>query len=453
MSKMQKATGPRMSGITVYPRGRRWAFIIYGEPDLLTGKRERVYRGGFTEDADAWSAAIRVKSELGAGSYLHPSRRTVRDFLREWLTTVEHSIKPTTYANYADNVNAYVLPVLGDRKLQEITVPVLNAFYRQLLEVGRRKVDTNTAMYEYWKARRHRRDGLGPPPKEISMACGTTIYAARTAVGRYRRGRVPQRHSDGLAPKSVKNVHRLLHRALSDAVAWQYLSTNPAAHASLPRERRGVDNRPKPWTVDELAIWLRVALTDRFAGIWVLAATTGMRRSELAGVQRDLLNLETGTLTIGDTRVVVDGNAAESDGKTNSGRRTISLDAFTVAALRGYVDLLEKERAEFGATYPDHGRLLCFTDGRQLHPDTITRRFNRLVDRAGVRHIRLHDIRHTYSTVALDAGIDPKLVSDRVGHANMNVTFQIYAHRSTGQDRAAAEQVTQLIAEAVGGGR
>jgi len=75
------------------------------------------------------------------------------------------------------------------------------------------------------------------------------------------------------------------------------------------------------------------------------------------------------------------------------------------------------------------------------------------VDRAGVRHIRLHDIRHTYSTVALDAGIDPKLVSDRVGHANMNVTFQIYAHRSTGQDRAAAEQVTQLIAEAVGGGR
>ena len=323
MSKKQGATGPRVSGITVYPRGKKWAFIIYGEPDLLTGKRERVYRGGFTEDADAWSAAIRVKSEVGAGSYLHPSRRTVRAFLREWLTAVEHSIKPTTYANYVDNVNAYVVPVLGDRKLQEITVPVLNAFYRQLLEAGRRKADTNTAMYEYWMVRRHRRDGLGPPPQEISKACGTTIYAARTAVGRYRRGRVPRGHSAGLAPKSVKNIHRLLHRALSDAVAWQYLSTNPAAHASLPRERRGVDNRPKPWTVDELAIWLRVALTDRFAGIWVLAATTGMRRSELAGVQRDLLNLETGTLTVGDTRVVVDGNAAESDGKTNSGRRTI----------------------------------------------------------------------------------------------------------------------------------
>jgi len=75
------------------------------------------------------------------------------------------------------------------------------------------------------------------------------------------------------------------------------------------------------------------------------------------------------------------------------------------------------------------------------------------VDRSGVRHIRLHDIRHTYSTVALDAGIDPKLVSDRVGHANMNVTFQIYAHRSTGQDRAAAEQITQVIAEALRGER
>jgi integrase len=132
--------------------------------------------------------------------------------------------------------------------------------------------------------------------------------------------------------------------------------------------------------------------------MWVLAATTGMRRSELAGAGRDMLDLEHGTLIIEDTRVVVDGRAEDSDGKTDDGRRIISLDLFTVAALRKYVGMLDKERAAFGSSYPDHGKLMVFEDGRPLHPDTITRRFNRLVDRAGARRIRLHDVRHTYAT-------------------------------------------------------
>ncbi len=73
------------------------------------------------------------------------------------------------------------------------------------------------------------------------------------------------------------------------------------------------------------------------------------------------------------------------------------------------------------------------------------RRFNRLVDRAGARRIHLHDVRHTYTTLSMDAGIDPKIVSDRVGHANMNVTLQVYTHRSTGRDREAAERIGDLI--------
>jgi integrase len=191
-----------------------------------------------------------------------------------------------------------------------------------------------------------------------------------------------------------------LHRALSDAVASQYISMNPAEHASVPRDRGARRNRPQPWTLDELAAWLHVALTDRFAGMWVLAATTGMRRSELAGVSRDMLDVEHGTLVVEDTRVVVDGRAQDSDGKTEDSRRTISLDPFTVAALREHIGMLERERSAFGHSYPDHGKLMVFEDGRRLHPDTITDRFNRLVDLGGVRRIRLHDIRHTYATLA-----------------------------------------------------
>lgn len=110
-----------------------------------------------------------------------------------------------------------------------------------------------------------------------------SIYAARSAVLRYRRGRVPIPKSAGLAPKTVKNVHRMLHRALSDAVAWRYIEFNPAAHASLPREsRKGKRRRGTTWTPEQLNAWLKVATRDRDAALWVLVATTGMRRSQLA---------------------------------------------------------------------------------------------------------------------------------------------------------------------------
>jgi integrase len=151
-----------------------------------------------------------------------------------------------------------------------------------------------------------------------------------------------------------------------------------------------------------------VAVNDRDVGIWVLAATTGMRCSGLAGAERDLLDLDNATLEIADTRVVVGGKADESDGKTESGRRVISLDPLTAAYLHRHLARLDAEREAFEGSYHDSGLLVCHPDGRPVHPDTITDRFNRLVDRAGVKRIRLHDVRHTYVTTSLDAGIDPR---------------------------------------------
>lgn len=136
-------------------------------------------------------------------------------------------------------------------------------------------------------------------------------------------------------------------------------------------------------------------MEDRDAGLWVLAATTGMRRSELAGVQRELLHITvscgkcdtpqdlhaerctscrtkrldlSGTLEIFETRVVVGGRAEDSDGKTESGSGTISLDAFTVAALRRHLAMLDEERRSFEGDYQDHGRLFCHPDGRAIPP-------------------------------------------------------------------------------------
>lgn len=440
---------PRIPGVTVYRRGRKWSYTIYGGPDVLTGKRDRTNEGGFLTEDEAWTAALRRRAETDRGRDVRPSSRTVEQFLTEWLASIKHSVKPSTYANYTTNVEVYILPIIGKRKLQDIKVPVLNAFYIRLMESGRVKRDGNVRMYEYWQARQTSRNGLGPTPTELSKACGTSYQAAKEAVCRYRRGRTPIEHGRGLSPKSVRNIHRLLHRALGDAVAWDYLTFNPAEHASLPREQRRGRVRPQPWTVEELAQWLRVAQDDRFAGLWVLAATTGMRRSELLGVRRESLDLDAATLTIDETLVSVGGRPEESDGKSEAGVRAVSLDQFTVAALRQHLAMLDEEQAAFGSAYEPGGWLFAWEDGRRLHPDSVTDRFNRLVDKAGVRRIRLHDVRHTYSTLSLNAGVEPKILSDRVGHSNPSVTFQIYAHRSTGQDRAAADLLGRLIEHAL----
>lgn len=439
----------RVPGVTVYPRGRKWSYTIYCEPDILTGKRDRMNQGGFTSEDEAWEAALRKHAERNRGRNVKPATRTVEAFFTEWLASIKHSLKPSAFANYTTNVNAYIVPHIGKRKLQDVSVPILNALYVHLLESGRVKKDGNSRMYEYWSARRTMRNGLGPTPTELSKACGTSYQAAKEAVCRYRRGRAPVVIGTGLSPKSVRNVHRLLHRALSDAVAWDYLVFNAAEHAALPRARRRGRATPEPWSVEELALWLRHAQHDRFAGLWVLAATTGMRRSELLGVRRDLLDLDAGTLAIDETLISVGGRAEESDGKSDAGVRVVSLDAFTIAALRRHLTMLDEEREAFGLAYAPGGWLFVWQDGRRPHPDSVTDRFNRLVDAAGARRIRLHDVRHTYATLSLDSGVEPKILSDRVGHSNPSVTFQIYAHRSTGRDRAAADLIGALIQKAV----
>ena len=138
---------------------------------------------------------------------------------------------------------------------------------------------------------------------------------------------------------------------------------------------------------------LRHARSDRFFALRVLEATSGMRRCELAGARRELLDLDTGTLSIEITRVVVGGRVIESDGKTENAQHVLALDPFTLAALKEHIEILDQERCELGPDYQDHGVLFCWEDGRPPHPDTITRRFKKLAAEAGLPDIDPHDVR------------------------------------------------------------
>ena len=246
----------------------------------------------------------------------------------------------------------------------------------------------------------------------------------------------------GLEPKTVVNTHRMLHRAWEEFAAWGWAKRNVVNDAHPPRvPRKG----RKVWNVSQLQTFLLRARSDRFYALWILEATSGMRRCELAGARRDLLDLGAGTLAIEPTRVVVDGKIFESDGKTENAQHLVALDPFTLAALAAHVEMLDRERKDLSPDYQDCGLLFCWENGIPPHPDTITRRFKKLSAAAGLPEIDLHDVRHSYATAGRNAKIDWKALSQRIGHADVAFTMKQYVQTDLEADRQVANTLAELI--------
>jgi integrase len=443
----------------VSKRGKTWAYWFDIDPNPLTGKRRQQTKSGLRSEKDAWKACRAAIADYEKGQIVTSSHRKVADALEEWLTRIEHSVKPSMIQNWRNYAAYYVIPYIGHREVQEIDGAVCDALYAKLLAEGRIKArprprpGTNAVHvrrlapdgrtlpcrpYVYDTVRCYRQHAADDPligepikPRKLSRR------AAEDAAEPARR-----KLSPGLEPKTVVNTHRMLHRAWEEFTVWGWAKRNVISDAHPPRvPRKG----RKVWTVTQLQTFLQRARSDRFFGLWVLEATSGMRRCELAGVRRDLLDLEAGTLAIEVTRVVVDGRVIESDGKTENAQHVLALDPFTLAALRAHVDLLDRERAEFGPDYQNHGVLFCWENGKPPHPDTITRRFKRLAAAAGLPEIDLHDVRHSYATLGRDAKIDWKALSQRIGHADVAFTMKQYVQADLEADRQVASTLAELI--------
>ena len=362
----------------VSKRGKTWAYWFDIDSDPLTGKRRQQTHSGFKSEKEAWRECRTAIAAYERGRPVAASRRKVAAAFEEWLTRIEHSIKPSMTQNWRNYAAYYVIPYIGQRDVQEIDGTVCDALYAKLLAEGRVKArpkerPTTRAVhrrrlgssgqalpcrpYSYDTVRcfhTHDEDDpvIGQPiaPKQLGQR------AAEEAAESVR-----QRLNPGLEPKTVVNTHRMLHRPWEDFTIWGWAKRNVVSDAHPPRvPRKG----RKIWTVTQLQTFLQRARSDRFFALWVLEATSGMRRCELAGARRDLLDLDVGTLTIEVTRVVVDGRVVESDGKTENAQHVLALDPFTLAVLKAHVEQIEQERRDFGPGYHDHGVLFCWPDGR-----------------------------------------------------------------------------------------
>ncbi len=177
----------------------------------------------------------------------------------------------------------------------------------------------------------------------------------------------------------------------------------------------------------------------------MLTATTGMRRGEILGLRWSDVDLEAGVASVVQTLAVVDYHLTFSEPKTARGRRGVALDPVTVSAVRAHRARQAQERLVLGPAWRDTGLVFTAVDGSALHPERFSNWFEQHTTRAGSPRVRLHDLRHSYATLALSAGVHPKIVSERLGHSTVAITLDLSSHVTVGMQQEAAARIAELV--------
>jgi integrase len=203
------------------------------------------------------------------------------------------------------------------------------------------------------------------------------------------------------------------------------------------------------WTAEELRAFLASAEEHPLFALFRLAASTGMRRGECLGIRWKDVKLDASRLSVRQQLSRQGDKIGFGPVKTKAGRRSISLDPVTVAAIRGHRQTQAAERLAFGPGYRDLDLLFAHPDGSPQNPDVISQTFERLIKRAGLRPIRFHDLRHTHATLALHASIHPKVVQERLGHSSITVTLDLYSHAIPALQEDAASRIADVVDRAL----
>jgi len=267
--------------------------------------------------------------------------------------------------------------------------------------------------------------GLGAIPVARLDACD--VQRLETCLGDGGR-----RDGSPLAPRTVANVYAVLHKAMEIAVRDGLCAANPVAAVAPPRP---APRQVQVWTTAELRRFLAVADEHRLGAAFMLLATTGMRRSEVLGVRWRDVDFEQRCMSVVQTLSMVNGKPVVETPKAAASRRCVDLDTRTIQRLQRH-----REQADAAAVY-----VFESTNGGPLNPASFSTTFERLARRADVPKIRLHDVRHTYATLALRNGMHPIELSARLGHATVSSTIDVYAHLIPMISRTSTEIVPTII--------
>jgi len=370
----------------IYRRGSTWT-IVHDET-TPGGTRKQRSRGGFKTEKEAQRELTKALATLDAGTYVKPTVQTVGDYLREWLAAVELQLRPSTFTSYKSLVERQIVPRIGSVPLQKLTAPQLNAMYAAMLKKGR-----------------------------------------LTGKG------------GALSPRTVRYCHTVIRKALRDAVGWGLLGRNVADSAQPPK--KSTTSKPT-WSTEQLRAFLDGVADDRLFAAYLLLATTGLRRGEVLGLKWS--DLDGSKLAIRRSLVNVENVPTFSEPKTSKGRRVVALDPTTVRALRSHEERQLLDRVTLGDAWGNRDDLIFVDEvGNPIHPATFSQAFARHVARLKLPKLSLHGLRHTHATLALRAGVHPKVVSERLGHASVAFTLDVYTDALPDLQETAALLVADLV--------
>ena len=249
----------------------------------------------------------------------------------------------------------------------------------------------------------------------------------------------------GLSPTTVHHVHACLHKALKDAVRWGHIGRNPLDAADPPRKKGDGSREMRTWTKEQLKAFLDSVKDDRLHALWHTIAMTGMRRGEALGLRWSDVDLENGRLSVRRALIPSGREVIVSEPKTAKGRRVIALDPATVEVLKAQAQRQLDEQGEWKDSWVETGLVFTLENGEALDPEDVSRYWRQAVKKAMLPQIRLHDLRHTHATLALQAGVHPKVVSERLGHATVSITLDTYSHAIPAMQEEAAALIAGLV--------
>jgi len=348
----------------------------------LGNGKRKAFYGRTREDV-ARKLTLALKAKQD-GLPLVGDRQTVGQYLGQWLEAAKPTLRPESYRRYQDVCRLYVIPEVGKTPLARLS------------------------------------------PVQLQR-----LYASRLAAG--------------LSPTSVALLHGVIHKALDQAMRWELVPRNVADLVTPPRRSTPEMRSLSPEEANRL---LDAASGQREEALIVLAVTCGLRLGELQALRWRDVDLDGARLRVTATyQGTIDGQAVFTEPKTAKSRREVHLSALAVATLRRHRLAQIEERLRAANLWQDYDLVFASERGRPLDGNNLRQRaFARLLERAGLPHIRFHDLRHTAATLLMSQGVPIKVASEMLGHADITTTLRTYSHVLPGMQQQAADAMDRLFA-------
>ncbi len=398
-------------GGTIYPRkdGRYEGAAWITDPDGIRRRirrRIRVYGHTWDETNRALAKAIAEHERNGTTT----DQRTVAGYLEHWLTIVApHRVRANTLTQYQQAIRQHIVPALGSRKLAKLTAKDVRTWLSSLATQCRcctRGLD----------ARR-------PPQRQRCCALGACCHLT-------------------YSPRRLQYLHSVLSVALNHAVREDLLPRNVAHQVQVPT---GPPRRFEPLTLPEAHAFLAESRRYPNGELYELALRLGLRRGELVGLRWSDIDYQSRTLTIRRTLQRIKGQGLKVlPTKTETSDRRIPLSRPCIKARKDHARYQQAERERAGNAWYETGYVFTTSIGTPLDPQAVTHGIKALCDRAGVRRIRFHDLRHTRATLLIETGVPLVTVKELLGHSNIAITANIYTHTRLPHQ---ADAISQLDAQ------